>query len=72
MFTNINAAINHARERHDAAIQKHINGKRWPSHFVVTQFRHRLHVLREDKAKGEVTYSTRQDRFGTVNTEGDA
>lgn len=69
MFTSIPAAIEEARIRRDEAITKHINGKYWPVHFVVSQFRNRLEVLREDKAGDHVLFTTRNERFGTVKTE---
>lgn len=68
MFTDICAAIEEARSRRNTALQRHIEGKYWPVHFVVSQFRNRLEVLREDKAGNDVLFTTRNDRFGTVNT----
>lgn len=69
MAIDFNEAISEARKRRDNAIERHMAGKCWSVHFVVTQFRNRVSVLREDKAKGEVAFTTRQDGFGTVNTE---
>lgn len=69
MFTDICSAIKEARERRNDAIQRHIDGKYWPVHFVVTQFRNRMEVLREDKAGERVMFTTRNDRFGTVKND---
>lgn len=69
MAIDFNSAINEARKRRNASVERNIAGRYWPVHFVVTQFRNRLLVLREDSAKGEIAYTTRNDGNGTVNTE---
>lgn len=67
MFTNLNAAIEEARfmrilTRHHHCVHQKRNGE--------------MHVRQEIGAARErilrKLYSTRQDRFGTVNTQGDA
>ncbi|MFZ4835866.1 hypothetical protein [Rouxiella sp. Mn2063] len=68
MLTDIKSAIELAKAKRDEALLKHIHGKYWPVHYVVTQFRNRLEVVREDRAVNSVMYSTRN--FGTVNTDG--
>ncbi|MFW2576502.1 hypothetical protein [Serratia nevei] len=68
MFTSIPAAIEEARTRRNDALQRHIDGKYWPIHFVVTQFRNRLEVRREYGAASQVLFTTKNDGLGTVNT----
>ncbi|MEI7341230.1 hypothetical protein WCT87_07055 [Pectobacterium brasiliense] len=63
MFTNINAAVEEARFMR--AITGHCHG-------VIQRQKGVMLVRKIDRRGMHTLYTTQQDKFGTVNTEGDA